>query len=148
MGSGKTIEEQYIAELKARDFKFVGSGTATFHWGNDDVKGGIELVRGGLAINDGMPTKWLVMKEKVPNFLWEAERYSFKKIQTTGLVTEDPLKRDDHLMDCWRYAASADLRWRSPRVFKKTKGYTADILRKKREKARRSQGWGGAMKVG
>jgi hypothetical protein len=151
IGSGRTVEEQYSAALKEAGVKFVRTGHA-FTWGSDDVSGGIEAVRQGLAIVDGESAKWIVLWERLPNLIWEAERYSYKKHGPTGVVQDEPIKLNDHLMDCWRYLAMAGLKYVRPKTRATRRGYTAEALRakKEREAHRRMRGaeHGESIRVG
>jgi hypothetical protein len=151
IGSGKTVEEQYSAALKEAGVKFVKTGH-NFTWGSDDVSGGIEAVRQGLAIVDGEPAKWIVIWERLPSLIWEAERYSYKKHGPSGVVQDEPIKLNDHLMDCWRYLAMASLRYVRPAKKKSRRGYTAEALAAKKEREAyrkmRDNGFGESIRVG
>lgn len=133
MGSGKQIEQQYSDALKALKFKFETGGTS-FKWGNSDVKAGIESVRSAMHIKDGK-AELVVMWEKCPNLCKEMERYSYRKLPN-GLVTDEPIKQNDHLCDTLRYACSAKLPYKKPRPRKLASGYTTEILKAKKERAK------------
>jgi hypothetical protein len=145
IASGLTPEEQYSAALKSVGVRCQRTGF-NFLWASDDVAGGIEAVRAGLHIQDGHGT-WVVLKGKCPNFIWEASIYSYKRTPA-GVATDDPVKLHNHLMDCWRYAALADLRWRKPKPKGLRKGPNDDILAAKRAKHRKEHGWGDCIKLG
>ena len=53
------------------------------------------------------------MREKVPNLLWEMERYSYRKLPS-GVVTDEPIKLNDHACDCLRYLFMARPEVRPP----------------------------------
>jgi hypothetical protein len=149
IGSGRTHEEQYSAALKAVRFVFERGGTS-FHWSSDDVKGGISAVHNAMHVIDGK-SELVVMRDKVPNLLWEMERYSYRKLPN-GLVTDDPIKLNDHLCDDLRYLFMANLRYVKPRPRKRKLGYTCEYLKQKRERAKfkngQRSGYGGSIKVG
>ena len=149
IGSGKTHEEQYSAALKAEGFKFEKGGT-NFVWSSDDVKAGLEAVRTAMHIVDGK-TELVVMRDKCKNLLWEMERYSYRKLPN-GVVTDEPIKLNDHACDCLRYAFMAQLKYVKPRKRKATKGYTTVYLEQKAERAKhrakKAGGYSGGYKVG
>lgn len=148
IGSGKTHEQQYSEALKAKGFKFERGGHG-FKWASDDVKAGIEAVHNALHIIDGK-TEIVVMTEKVPNLNKEMSKYSYRKTPS-GVITDEPIKLNDHLCDDVRYMASMPLPWVKPRKRGKAIGYTNEYLeaKRKRAKARKRQEseWGG-IKVG
>jgi hypothetical protein len=149
IGSGRTHEEQYSAALKAAGFKFEKNGHS-FMWSSDDVKAGIEAVRTAMHVIDGR-SELVVMRDKVPNLLWEMERYAYRKMPN-GVVTDEPIKLNDHACDCLRYLFMAKLRYVKPKARRRAGGYANEYLRQKkeREKARkaRESGYGGSVKVG
>ncbi|MBX6316009.1 MAG: hypothetical protein IRY99_24315, partial [Isosphaeraceae bacterium] len=138
IGSGKTVEEQYSTALKAAGVKCVKTGHR-FTWstasGGDDVKAGIEAIRDGLNVRADGTARWVVFVDKCPQFIWEAERYSYKKLPS-GIVTDEPIKSNDHLMDCWRYLAAGNLRYIKPKKPKQKLGYTHEAIRQKQLRAR------------
>ena len=149
IGSGRTHEEQYSSALKAENFKFEKGGI-NFMWSSDDVKAGIEAVRTAMHIIDGK-TELVVMRDNCKNLLWEMERYSYRKLPN-GVVTDEPIKLNDHACDCLRYAFAANLKYVKPRKRKAAKGYTTVYLEQKRirakQKAKTLGGFGGSYKVG
>jgi hypothetical protein len=149
IGSGKTHEQQYSDALKAKGFKFEKGGT-TFVWSSDDVKAGIEAVRNAMHVVDGK-TELVVMRDRCKFLLWEMERYSYRKLPS-GVVTDEPIKLNDHACDCLRYAFMAKLKYVKPRARKRALGYTNEYLKRKAERKKHSErgqrGWGGSIKVG
>jgi hypothetical protein len=145
IASGKTPEEQYSESLRALGWKSVRRGHK-FAWASDNVKAGIESVRTGLHLDDEGLSRFVVLRERTPQFQWEAERYSYSKIK--GVTTDEPLKVNDHLMDCWRYAAMYNLKYVKPAPRKMKAGYTTEILRRKAEKKARESGWGNSIRCG
>lgn len=149
IGSGKTHEEQYTTALREQKFKFEKGG-ASFLWSSDDVKGGIEAVRNAMHVVDGR-SELLVMRGKCNNLLWELERYSYRKLPS-GVVTDEPVKLNDHAADCLRYAFMAKLKYVKPRARKHRPGYTTQLLAQKKERARqrriKESPYGGSILVG
>jgi hypothetical protein len=123
-----------------------GSG---FVWSSDDVKAGIEAVRNAMHIIDGK-TELLVMREKVPKLCWEMDRYSYRKLPG-GVVTDEPIKLNDHLVDNVRYLCMARLKYVKPRAGKRQGNYVNDYLKQKKERERhrkmKDRGHGGSVKV-
>ena len=119
-------------------------------WSSDDVKAGIEAVRTAMHIIDGK-TELVVMRDNCKNLLWEMERYSYRKLPN-GVVTDEPIKLNDHACDCLRYAFAANLKYVKPRKRKAAKGYTTVYLEQKRirakQKAKTMGGFGDSYKVG
>lgn len=132
MGSGYTVAEQFSMELKKLGCKNQRQ-SHHFTWGADDIDAGILAVRRGLHVReDG--ARWLVMADSVPNFLDEARKYCYKKQPGSGIVTDVPLQRDNHLMDCWRYCAAYGPTYRTPPERKRQKGYALEAMERKRKK--------------
>lgn len=134
MGSGLTVAQQYSDELKKRRVGAIETGH-DFAWARDDAKAGIEAVKRGLYVREDGKSEWLVMWESVPSMIEEARKYCFKRLANTRVVTDEPVKRDDHLMDTWRYLAMANLRYVDPlKSRKQKKSYAVMALEEKRSK--------------
>lgn len=133
MASGFTVAQQYSLELKRIGCKNSKQG-AHFTWSNDDVDAGILAVRRGLHVKeDG--ARWLIMHGSVPHMLEEARKYCYKKQPGSGIVTDVPLQRDNHLMDCWRYCAAYMPTYRTPSIRPRAKGYAVETMERKRKKS-------------
>jgi hypothetical protein len=144
MGSGRTIEEQYREALVAAGVKFSRPG---FVWGDDDVKAGIEAVRKAMHVDGDGRSRFGFMWEKLPNLMWEAERYVYKKGTRGQVVTDEPLKHNDHLMDAWRYLAIANLRYMKPRPRKRKEVGAAAYIKSKKKKAANQSPVGGSIQL-
>jgi hypothetical protein len=148
MGSGKTPEEQYASALKDVGFSFVRGGHH-FQWSSSDVKSGISAVHNALHVVGGK-SELVVMYEKVPRLIWEMERYSYRKLPS-GLVTDDPIKVNDHLCDDVRYITMANLRYVKPRPSARKGNYVTDYLEMKKKRhahqKRMESSHGGSIKV-
>jgi hypothetical protein len=149
IGSGRTHEQQYSDALKKAGFRFERNKHG-FAWSSDDVKGGIEAVHNAMHIVDGR-SRLVVMRDKVPNLLWEMERYAYRKLPS-GAVTDEPIKINDHLCDCLRYLFMYNLRYVKPRRGKGREGYVHQYLKAKKERAAQRKaaesGWGDSVRVG
>lgn len=147
IGSGKTPEEQYSDALKSRGVGCVKT-KHQFSWGSDDLAAGILSVRSVLHINPETSfSRFVFFKSRLKHLLWEMERYSYKR-NSQGLVTDDVVKLNDHLCDCLRYLAQANLKYVKPKFGKSNQGYTNKYLAQKKAKSRQESGWGGAIKLG
>jgi hypothetical protein len=147
IASGKTIEEQYSAALKAIRVGCVAT-EHRFHHGSNNPDAGILAVRSGLTLDKNDKSTWIILNPSVPYFIEEAERYSFQK-DPNGNPTDKAIKKNDHLMDCWRYAAMAKLPWVPPQDGSlSSRNSPAGIMAAKKKKAKSKSGWGGAIKLG
>ena len=137
MGSGITVESQYIQQLKKLGFKFA-NGNCSFRWGSDDVKAGIEAVHNALHINADGHSEFVFMRDKLKNLCNEMMKYCYRRLPS-GVVTDEPIKQNDHLVDAVRYAALAKLVWKKQRKAKPQKGYTILAIEAKKERARQKR---------
>lgn len=99
VGSGKTWEEQYEAALR-RENVACRRTQHGFEWGQADVKAGVEACRAYLRPRGGVSPRLRVIADSAPNFVWEVERYRYKRIN--GVVTDTPEDRGRvHQMACF-----------------------------------------------
>jgi hypothetical protein len=113
IGSGKTPEQQYIAALRAAAVPFFAAG-GHFTYGSDDLDGGILRVKSLLRVREDGTSKIRILQGRAPNLCREMKRYSWK-IQGK-IVTDKPVKKDDHTVDCLRYLCMySGLSWRKPK---------------------------------
>lgn len=131
--TGRTNEENYSIAFKAAGLSCEATGTEFTH-GNPDPKAGIEAVRQGLQVVNGK-SRWLVVVDKCKWFCNEIEKYSYKKT-ADGQPTDEAVKAHDHLMDCWRYLAQANMRYVRPQQKKRKLGYTQERLAAKKLRAK------------
>lgn len=137
MGSGATVGFQYSQELKNNNIASIETGHG-FHWGSDDIKGGIEAVRSWLYIgSDGRPTL-LFVAGKTNKLCHQMERYHNKMIK--NVLTDEPAQINCDGPDTLRYAAMHKLPYVKPPPRKKREGYAMKAMRAKREKQRRKSG--------
>ncbi len=102
IGSGKRPEQQYRDALRELKVKCLDTGHG-FTYASDDIDAGILRVKEFLRVRDDGTSRFRVLKGRCPKLCWEAARYQWKVVN--GMVTEKPLQRHSHLMDCWRYLA-------------------------------------------
>lgn len=132
MGSGKTVEFQYRQALIQNGVTF-RDGVA-FHWGNDDIDGRIESVRGALSIRANGSPRVRVVHGRCPNLEREFKRYKYKKVRDR--VSDVPEAKNNHLMDCLGYIIDFSPVWRKPRGAARTKSPAVKALEAKRARAK------------
>lgn len=142
IGSGKTVEEQYKAALEKRKIKFTRGNGVHFTWGSDDVEARILAVKAGLHVVDGHSTRWMVFRDKCPNFIKEAQHYCNAKDMKTGIPLDKPLKINDHQMDNWGYLAMHKLPYAKPKLRKQRGNYAFEALRAKQTRMKGQHGSG------
>ncbi len=129
MGSGLTIESQYAVALKANGVASQSTGHG-FIWGSDDLRAGIESMHGWLGIGpEGAPTLQ-ILRGRCPNLVREIVRYNKRKVGDR--VLDEPVKKNDHLVDCGRYAAAFGCPYVRPKGAVKKSSYVIEALRAKR----------------
>lgn len=137
-GSGLTLETQYSRALKKYKVRSMLTGNS-FAFGYDQVKAGIESVRKTMHFDDDNMSRWLFVCPRLPNFLNEIKHYRYKK--KDNIVTDEPHKKNDHLMDCWRYLASYQgLRYRKPSKKNQPENYALQAIREKKLRRRQRGG--------
>jgi hypothetical protein len=146
IGSGKTVEQQYRDPLKRHEVKSKTTGHG-FKWGADDPAAGILAFRQWLRIQPSGKPVLQVLENTCPMFRWEIGRYHYKRKR--DLVTDQPEKKNDHLMDDARYVAMYDPKYVKPDPPKRKESYVHRALKAKRERARaRRQGDEGHINLG
>lgn len=112
IGSGMNVEQQYSRALR-RNRVFSQATGSGFQWGSDDVSGAIEAARGLLLVRHDGSVRLKVF-DRCVNFMWEIERYRYKK-DPKGFITDKPEERGRvHAMACLRYLAAANLKYKTP----------------------------------
>jgi hypothetical protein len=107
-----------------------------FTWGSPDVEAGIQAFRNWLVTGKNGKSTLLVMRDKLPNFQWEIDRYHYRKEK--GLMTDKVEKRHDHLMDAARYLAMYQPRYHAPK--QSVPRGVWDLVKKKRKKHEQKYG--------
>ena len=131
IGSGVTVEQRYINELKRHRLRSNTDGYG-FTWGCDEPETGMLAFRSWLRIRADGTTKLRVLRGACPEFENEIGLYHYQKVR--GLATDKPLKANDHLMDCARYIAAYDPQWMKPKKIKKRPSGAVLALKLKRER--------------
>lgn len=139
-GSGVTVETAYSEALKANGVQSRSTGNG-FIWGSDDILGGIEAVRKLLQIGPDGDTTLKIFRHKLPNFLWEIDRYKWSRIN--NMVVDKPANRNDHLMDALRYAAVYGPTWHRP-LHRNRESWAHKRIQEKKRHARRNSAMAGS----
>lgn len=136
MGSGITVEYQYTQALKR--YRVSTRNGCGFLAGSDNPKAGIEKVRDWLRIRPDGTSYLRVATGRCSNLRWETQRYHYKRERRLGtwVVTDEPVKRNDHLMDCLRYLAMYGPVWRMPKLSEKGKSSAVLAIEAKRKRQR------------
>lgn len=131
-GSGLNIGEQYAQALRKRHVRCELTGSE-FTIADNNPRSGVSAVRNWLIPGHTGKPKLRIMRERMKNFLWEIKRYHYRR--NGGMVTDEPLKKNDHCMDCLRYLVQFRPSWLVPKqmssqgsaaykaFLKKTKGF-------------------------
>ena len=148
-GAGLSIEVQYQKAFKGVNLAI--NGFTGFAYSSDDIDAGILAVRQNLQLVGGA-SQFLFFPEKLRWLTWEIERYVYQKINSTGIVTDKPLKRNDHLLDCLRYLSMYQLRYVRPPKKKKPTSYAYEAVKAKKKRQamqdRADKGYGGSVILG
>jgi hypothetical protein len=149
MGGGRSIEDQYREAM----FKHgVRVRTGGFTWGADDLAPGIEKVRTWLRVGSNGTPYCRIIIENCPWLCREMLKYRYAKDPKTGMPSPagKVVKKNDHLVDNFRYFAMADPRWVRPlaRIKKDKFSSYENFLARKKAKAGRGGGGGGVIRFG
>jgi hypothetical protein len=113
VASGRNVEEQYADAIRERNVRCNRRGNG-FTWGSSDVHGGIESIHKALRIRQDGTTHLVIHRERLPNFEDEIDRWRYK-MGPRRERTNEPEKRDIHLMDCLRMLMAYEPKWVKPR---------------------------------
>jgi len=133
MGSGVSVEQRYIRQLKKHKLRCTTTGYG-FTWAEDDVESGILAFRSWLQTSPNGSPHLRILRGTCPEFENEIQLYHYAKIR--GVATDKPLKDKDHLMDCARYIAASDPEYVKPPKRKPPKNWAVKMLAEKRERKR------------
>jgi hypothetical protein len=133
MGSGRSVGSQYAEALAKWKVSCTTTG-CDFTWGSDDLKGGLEAVRGWLRVR-GSGTPYLrVMRNRCPHLREEFKKHRNKKDQH-GNPTDEPDIRSKHdVLDALRYLAMYNPTYVPPPKVKKPLSPAALAMKAKRER--------------
>lgn len=120
-------------------------GVASFRTGNSFTMGinakgpGIEKVTSWLDVSPatGMP-RLRVVNSRMQHFIDEIDRYHKKRIH--GVLIDDPVDKNDHLMDAARYAAMRDPAWTPQPEAPRPRGYVSRYLERRDAQRRERDG--------
>lgn len=129
-GRKKDESDKEIAEYYWNEFQDIGikPRVESFVHGSNNVEGGIMNVVQHLEPKNGLPPKLVVMRGKCPYTVWEFKRYY--RIKNPDGSPGKPFQRNNDLVDCARYACSADLVWVNPPAMHISNNhYSAEELR-------------------
>jgi hypothetical protein len=147
MGLTKTVKMIYREAFSSYGLRCAVRGS-DFAWGSDNVAAGIEQVRGWLSLQEtGLPKLRLVLS-RTPHLQKEFGLYSMRI--RSGDICDEPIAQNNHLLDCLRYAASANIQYVLPRrsVKQLSPAYRAFKREREMEKASRSRGGGDFVNLG
>lgn len=145
IGSGLNVEQQYSRALRRHHVFSVATGSG-FQWGSDDVQGSIEAARGLLLVRQDGSVKLKVFG-RCSNFIWEIERYRYKK-DPKGFVTDKPEERGRvHAMACFRYLAMGNLKFKPHEPVKSSDNSVMRAFKKKQKRMAKQKN-GGAINLG
>lgn len=138
-GTGKTLRQQYSEALREVHLKSIATGYGFFR-GSNNVLAGLERCRRFLdetieIDGAGLVPRFTIMDQCAEPFIREIGKYQ-KKRDRAGIVTDEPLQRDNHLMDCFRYAVMNGLRYVRPVNVSRRKSNGRDLLEAKRRRQR------------
>lgn len=137
IAAGKTVEEQYVAALKSNGVTDT-MGQTTFWPGSDDVKGRILAVKSLLKNQKCGYPGIVAVRGKLPHFEREIMKYRRKK-KPNGEVVDEPVAKDNHLMDCLGYLAMDAPVYVKPPPTKRRSSWVQKALDAKRQRMRRQE---------
>lgn len=101
------------------------------------IHGVWKLLNERAGVNGEIP-KFQVMRHACPNFLEERRTYKFPDAREKGdeRPTENPVKRNDNVMDCWKGAVACGLKWVPPAPPVPPRGSMGELLMQDRQRPR------------
>lgn len=114
IGTGKTVEQQYIESMRRLRIRCNRRGT-DFTWGSNDPNGRIEATKLKLQIRECGTPYIKVFRNTLHNFEAEVMRYQWKK-NAQGYVIEKPAASHKyHAMDTFTMTVAADPQYVPPK---------------------------------
>ena len=118
--SGTTVRQVYADLLKNMRIKSRATGHS-FELGQSNVRAGLDQVRKALdpkaKSKDGKPYLQIFLPG-CPNLVEEFPRYYKKRNKLTGMIAEEPLQKNNHALDCLRYAVMHGCPYVEPKKIK------------------------------
>lgn len=130
VGAGRTVEDQYTEALREHGVKSATTGSG-FQWGTDDLKAGLEEVRSWLIpMGPSQPPK-LHIFNTCSNLKWEMLHYHKRSVGNgiNKTILDEPVKKNDHLVDTLRYAACHGCDYVPPKQAAKRASYAVRAAR-------------------
>ena len=139
MGMSKTVMMIYRDAFQAFGLRCIVRGSH-FMWSDDNVTAGIERVRGWLSLQQNNLPKLRLYLPRTPHSQKEFGLYSMRI--RAGDICDEPVAQNAHLMDTYRYAAAANLKYILPRRSTQqiNPAYRAYLKERESDKKRRSHG--------
>lgn len=114
LGAGESVEYSFEQAFRKHQIKSIATGYG-FLPGSRDKKGREELFRRLLEYRpEGKGPILRVHEGKCANFLWEMDRQFYKK-RPNGVITDERIDKDNHLVTCAEYLAAAEPRYIVPK---------------------------------
>jgi len=111
MGFNKTIKQQYADAFGRYNVRSEMTGN-NFVPGSDNIQAGIGLVREWMSVRTDGTIKMKVVVNRTPNL--KREFYRYHKRVVGSEAKEEPVDRNNHLMDCLRYLAAHNIEYARP----------------------------------
>ena len=111
MGFNKTVRQQYSDAFSRKRLQSRQTGSS-FLPGSDNISAGVGLVRELLHVPVGKRSRIRFVKNKTPAL--QREFVLYRKRLTRDEIYDEPVSKNDHLMDCLRYLASYNPQYRKP----------------------------------
>lgn len=136
--SGLSLQQHYAEALAGQGLASARTGH-NFLWGTTDAKGALESMRSWLAVRPSGTPKAQIFKNCV-HLTEEIRKWHY--LRKGGVLTDEPAKRNDHLIDCAKYLAAFDPEYKkAPKGKRAARGAVAALeAKRKKRKARESQG--------
>lgn len=112
VGDARMLEEFYMDEFRKNKIRSTSMGYA-FHWGSTDVQARTAALRKCLYIRPTGRPRLRCHLGKVNNFMMEMGKQYYKR-DPKGMITDDRIRKNDHLVACAEYLVMHDLRWITP----------------------------------
>ncbi len=111
MGFNRTVKQQYADAFGRYNVRSEMTGS-NFVPGSDNIQAGIGLVREWMAVRSDGTIKMKVVVNRMPNLKREFFRYHKRVVGSEA--KEEPVDRNNHLMDCLRYLAAHNIEYARP----------------------------------
>lgn len=138
--SGTTVRQVYADILKQLKIESRATGNS-FQLGQSNVQAGLDQVRKALGpkpnAKDGKPYIQIFMPG-CPNLVEEFPRYHKKRNKTTGVISEEPVQKNNHLLDTLRYAVMHGCEYVKPKPINR-RSNAGKFMENKRKMQKKNQ---------